>query len=124
MNHSATIPTLDQREFEARLDEHRGIVFKIANTYCPGGEERDDLVQEICLQLWRSYPSYDAERRFPTWLYRAALKTAISFARGGRANRPAVPVPARSRRARPDARHALSRGAHRCASAIRPSGSI
>lgn len=33
-----------------------GIVIKIANTYCPGGEERDDLVQEICLQLWRSYP--------------------------------------------------------------------
>jgi RNA polymerase sigma factor (sigma-70 family) len=70
-----------QREFEARLGEHRGIVFKIANTYCPDREERDDLAQEICLQLWRAYPGYDHERRFSTWMYRVALNTAISFAR-------------------------------------------
>lgn len=70
-----------QGEFEARLQEHRGIVFKIANTYCPEREERDDLVQEICLQLWRAYPGYDTERRFSTWMYRVALNTAISFAR-------------------------------------------
>ena len=74
-------------QFEARLDEHRGIVFKIANIYCPDGEERDDLVQEICLQLWRSYPGYDNERRFSTWMYRVALNTAISFARTARARR-------------------------------------
>ncbi len=84
MNASTTAPTSDQREFEARLDEHRGIVFTIANTYCPEGEERDDLVQEICLQLWRSYPGYDTERRFSTWMYRVALNTAISFARSAR----------------------------------------
>ncbi len=35
------------RFWRARLDEHRGIVFKLANAYCPAGEERDDLVQEI-----------------------------------------------------------------------------
>lgn len=85
VNASTTVPTSAQREFEARLDEHRGIVFKIANTYCPEGEERDDLVQEICLQLWRSYPGYDTERRFSTWMYRVALNTAISFARTARA---------------------------------------
>lgn len=75
----------DQKEFEGRLEAHRGIVFKLANAYCPPGEERDDLVQEICLQLWRSYPGYDRERRFSTWMFRVALNTAISFARAARA---------------------------------------
>lgn len=78
-------PRGDQQEFEARLEAHRGIVFKLANAYCPAGEERDDLVQEICLQLWRSYPGYDRERRFSTWMFRVALNTAISFARAARA---------------------------------------
>jgi len=77
-------PKRDQGEFEARLEAHRGIVFKLANAYCPAGEERDDLVQEICLQLWRSFPGYDRERRFSTWMYRVALNTAISFARAAR----------------------------------------
>jgi RNA polymerase sigma factor (sigma-70 family) len=81
VNGSATAVRSNPGEFEARLTEHRGIVFKIANSYCPGGEERDDLVQEICLQLWRSYPGYDAERRFSTWMYRVALNVAISFQR-------------------------------------------
>jgi RNA polymerase sigma factor (sigma-70 family) len=77
-------PKRDQGEFEARLEAHRGIVFKLANAYCPAGEERDDLVQEICLQLWRSFPGYDRERRFSTWMYRVSLNTAISFARAAR----------------------------------------
>lgn len=81
---SRTAPKRDPQEFEARLEAHRGIVFKLANAYCPAGEERDDLVQEICLQLWRSFPGYDRERRFSTWMYRVALNTAISFARAAR----------------------------------------
>ena len=74
----------DQQQFEARLDEHRGIVFKIAHSYCREDHERDDLVQEISLQLWRSYPGYDQARRFSTWMYRVALNTAITFARSRR----------------------------------------
>jgi RNA polymerase sigma-70 factor (ECF subfamily) len=80
----STAPRRDHEEFEGRLEAHRGIVFKLANAYCPAGEERDDLVQEICLQLWRSYPGYDRERRFSTWMFRVALNTAISFARAAR----------------------------------------
>lgn len=71
----------DGEDFEARLEEHRGIVFKLASSYCRRREERDDLIQEICLQLWRAFPAYDRERRFSTWMYRVALNTAISFAR-------------------------------------------
>jgi RNA polymerase sigma-70 factor (ECF subfamily) len=50
-------------------------------------------VQEIRLQLWRAYPSYDPGRTFSTWMYRVALNTAISFARDARARRQrAVPL--------------------------------
>ncbi len=89
----ATLPPRDPGEFEARLDEHRGIVFKIAHVYCPKAADRDDLVQEICLQLWRAFPGYDRERRFSTWMYRVALNTAISFARTARvASRRVTPL--------------------------------
>lgn len=81
------------RQFESLLDSHRGIVFKLAAAYCPRHEEREDLAQEICLQLWRAYPRYDRERRFSTWMYRVALNTAISFARRARTRRDrSVPI--------------------------------
>ncbi|MGN2253608.1 RNA polymerase sigma factor [Frateuria sp. GZRe12] len=71
-----------QRQFEALLQEHRGIVFKVASVYAHGRENRNDLAQEIAVQLWRSFASFDAARaKFSTWMYRVALNVAISHAR-------------------------------------------
>jgi RNA polymerase sigma-70 factor (ECF subfamily) len=72
---------VNERDFEDLLQQHRGIVFKIANSYSSPGADREDLVQEICLQLWRAFPGYDTARRFSTWMYRVALNTAISVSR-------------------------------------------
>ena len=68
--------------FALLLERHRGIVFKVANTYCRNAEDRRDLAQEISAQLWKAFPSYDESRRFSTWMYQVALNVAISFARG------------------------------------------
>ena len=44
--------------------------------------DRDDLAQEIAVQLWRAFPSFDERRAaFSTWLYRIALDIAISYQR-------------------------------------------
>lgn len=41
-------------------------------------EARNDLFQEIVLQLWRSFTSFRGEAKITTWMYRIALNTAIS----------------------------------------------
>lgn len=68
-----------QQRFEALLDEHRGIVFKVAGLYSRSAADREDLVQEISVQLWRSFGRYDERQaKFSTWMYRIALNVAIS----------------------------------------------
>lgn len=71
----------DQDPCLALLDAHKGILYKVANTYCPRAEDSQDLIQEISLQVWRSYARFDGRRKFSTWLYRIALNVAISFHR-------------------------------------------
>ena len=74
--------------FEALLEQHRRIIFKIASVYARGAEDRRDLAQDIATQLWRAFPSYDEHRaRFSTWMYRIALNVAISFHRRERRHR-------------------------------------
>jgi RNA polymerase sigma-70 factor (ECF subfamily) len=74
-----------QRRFETLLHEHRKIAFKVAGLYSRCAADRDDLVQEISAQLWRSFGGYDEARaRFSTWMYRIALNVAISQARRAR----------------------------------------
>lgn len=70
-----------QDRFEALLAAHRGLVYKVAATYCAHTEDRRDLIQEIHTQMWRSFSRYDAKRPFATWAYRIALNVAISHVR-------------------------------------------
>ncbi|GLQ87957.1 RNA polymerase sigma factor [Dyella flagellata] len=71
-----------QQAFEKLLQEHQRIVFKVASVYASHPEDRNDLRQEICVQLWRSFASFDARRAsFSTWMYRVALNVAISYKR-------------------------------------------
>jgi RNA polymerase sigma-70 factor (ECF subfamily) len=53
----------------------------VANSYCKDTEDRQDLVQEIVLKLWKSFDKYDEQFKLSTWIYRIALNTAISFYR-------------------------------------------
>jgi RNA polymerase sigma-70 factor, ECF subfamily len=76
--------TDDAREvvFKRWLHEHTGLVFKVARTFAPSGADRDDLVQQILLQLWLSVPRFEGKAKESTWIYRVALNTALAWHRG------------------------------------------
>ena len=67
-----------QEAFILLVNQHRGILHKVCRLYCFAEPDRQDLFQEIVIQLWRSYPSFRGDAKFSTWLYRIALNTAIS----------------------------------------------
>jgi len=67
-----------QERFQDLLDDHKKILYKVCNSYCPNSSDRDDLAQEIIFQLWRSFKDYDGRTLFSTWMYRVALNVAIS----------------------------------------------
>jgi RNA polymerase sigma-70 factor (ECF subfamily) len=71
----------DNNNFVSLINEHKTLIYKVCNTYCNDSGERQDLFQEIIIQLWKSYPNFRGEARFSTWLYRIALNTAISALR-------------------------------------------
>src|SRR5262249_16055559 len=77
-------PTVPDDQFSTLLEENKGIIYRIANSYCRKGEDRKDLIQAITLQLWRSQSRYDARFKLSTWVYRIALNVAISAYRRDR----------------------------------------
>lgn len=68
-----------EQEFVARIDKHQGILHKICFVYAKNDADKDDLYQEIILQLWKSYSSFKGKSTFSTWMYRVALNTAITL---------------------------------------------
>lgn len=69
------------RHFLELIHKHQSIIHKICFVYCRNRADREDLQQEIILQLWKSYPSFLENAAFSTWMYRVALNTAINQTR-------------------------------------------
>ena len=70
----------DQRHiFDNWLNGHKGLIFKVIRAYSFTAMDKDDLFQEIIIQVWRSVPMFREESSVTTWLYRISLNTAIKW---------------------------------------------
>ncbi|HEX6883609.1 MAG TPA: sigma-70 family RNA polymerase sigma factor [Planctomycetota bacterium] len=73
--------TSDPSRLSECLRRHAGLIHRVARAYGRDAAEREDVVQEIAVQLWRALARLDPGRRESTWVYRIALNVAISHAR-------------------------------------------
>jgi RNA polymerase sigma-70 factor (ECF subfamily) len=84
--------TDQQQEFVQQVYKAQGILFRICNVYARDAEKRNDLRQEMLLQLWRSYPSFRKDSAFSTWMYRVALNTALMQSRKEKRESRSLPI--------------------------------
>lgn len=74
--------TLHQKAiFDSWLSSHKGVFFKVVRAYAFTPQDQEDLFQEIATQVWISLPGFEGNSAPSTWIYRAALNTAISWSR-------------------------------------------
>ena len=57
---------------------------QVARAYTWSDADRDDLMQEILLQCWKSMATFRGENAIATWFYRIALNTAMNWKRKDR----------------------------------------
>ena len=69
---------MDKEKFIQVITENKNLLYKICNSYCPNPSNRQDLEQEILLQLWKNMKNFDGRVKISTWIYKVALNTAIS----------------------------------------------
>jgi RNA polymerase sigma-70 factor (ECF subfamily) len=67
--------------FTEYLEGYKKLIIKVARIYCIDPEDRKDLIQDIIVQLWKSYPKYDRTFSVSTWTYRIAINVSISHLR-------------------------------------------
>ena len=69
---------MDKKEiFIAALKDTEGLLIKIASVYTNNPDDKNDLIQEIIYQLWKSFDSFKQKSSLSTWIYRVALNVAV-----------------------------------------------
>ena len=67
-----------EKEFEKHISENEMLIYKVCSIYAYTDADRQDLFQEIVIQLWNSFQKFKGDAKFSTWLYRVAINTAIT----------------------------------------------
>jgi len=67
-----------EKDFVALITTYQKIIHKVCSMYCDTPSDKQDLFQEILMQIWRAYPSFQHKSKVSSWMYRVALNTAIS----------------------------------------------
>ena len=73
--------TTKKKLFTQMMQQNKGIIYKIVNSYCQHQDDRQDLAQEILTTMWLAFDNYNNEYKFSTWMYRISLNVAISYYR-------------------------------------------
>lgn len=74
------------------IQEHEGIIYKVARIYTHAPEDQNDLYQEIILQLWKAWKKFREDAKVSTWMYRIAMNTAITYMRKRKRSLQKVPI--------------------------------
>src|SRR5690606_32609422 len=60
------------------LTRYQGILHKVSWVYFKNRTDREDNIQEIIYQLWKSYPSLKNHRSIGSWIYAVSINTSLS----------------------------------------------
>lgn len=70
---------MTEKAYLQKIEEGKGIIFKVVNLYADDLEDKKDLYQEIVYQSWSAYARFEGNAKFSTWLYRISLNVALTF---------------------------------------------
>ena len=75
-----------KEQFVSDFEKNIGIILKISRAYTNTSHDREDLVNDIALELWKAYPKFNGDSKISTWFYRIALNVSMNYKRKKKSN--------------------------------------
>ena len=75
-----TMNVLEQ-QFAQTVTEHKSTIYTVCYMFSQDADEVNDLFQEVLVNVWKGFESFEHRSDIKTWIYRIALNTCISIDR-------------------------------------------
>ena len=70
-----------EQQFAQTVKEHKSTIYTVCYMFSQDADEVNDLFQEVLVNLWKGFSSFEHRSDIRTWIYRVALNTCISLDR-------------------------------------------
>lgn len=68
-------------QFLCVFEDNTGIIIKIARAFTKTSHDREDLINDIALELWKSFERFKGDSKISTWIYRVAINISMNYKR-------------------------------------------
>ena len=78
---------MSETDFKTLIEQHSRQVLGIATRILGNPHDAQDVHQEVFLEIWRRWRTYDGPIDWKAYLYRTTVRKALEFAKRSRARR-------------------------------------
>lgn len=69
----------DEKSLETIFGRYLEPIYSFTYRYLGGGQDAEDVTQEVFVKVWRNIKKFDQNKSFKTWVFSIAKNTAIDF---------------------------------------------
>jgi RNA polymerase sigma-70 factor (ECF subfamily) len=71
----------DVSAFQALVEQHRSMVYRIAYQFAGNHHDAEDIAQEVFIKVYRSLDRFRQDAQFTSWMYRIVMNACIDHRR-------------------------------------------
>jgi RNA polymerase sigma-70 factor, ECF subfamily len=76
----------DASAFQALVERHRAMVYRIAYQFAGNHHDAEDITQEVFIKVYRSLDRFRQDAQLTSWMYRIVMNACIDHRRRHRLN--------------------------------------
>lgn len=76
--------------FAQMVREHKSTIYTVCFMFSKDSDEVNDLFQEVLINLWKGFESFEGKSKIDTWIWRVSFNTCITQERKKKRDRKSV----------------------------------
>lgn len=68
----------NEAEFSKIVRENKSTIYTVCYMFSKDEDEVNDMFQEVLINMWKGFESFNNKSKISTWIYRVAMNTCIS----------------------------------------------
>lgn len=69
----------NEKEFERMVHTHKSTIYTVCYMFSKDQDEVNDLFQEVLMNLWINFDTFQGRSDIKTWIYRVSLNVCVSL---------------------------------------------
>ena len=66
-----------EKDFSRIVKQHKSTIYTVCYMFSKDADEVNDLFQEVLINLWKGFSSFQGRSDLSTWIWRVSLNTCI-----------------------------------------------